>query len=192
MKKLIIGSLVGTIIIFIWGAVSWMILPIHLNSFMYSPNQDSIMQCLSTNLSEPGAYMMPMVDNRSVGSFDPQYHEDCEKMMGETIGKPAAYVIYTPAMEMMGGSMFAFGFLFDLIAVLCAVIILAAAGDKLTTFFQRWWMVMLIGVAIAMQGKLLDWNWMYFPWHFIKGSLIDIVVGWGLCGAWLAWYLGRK
>lgn len=192
MKKLIIGSLVGTIIIFVWSAMSWMVLPIHTQSFWYTPNQDSIMKNLSANLTETGAYMIPTVDNRTCGMFDAKYQEDVEKHMKECIGKPSAIVIYTSKNEAMNGSMFAFGFLFDFIAVLCAVIILAAAGDKLHSFYQRWWMVMLIGVAIAMQGKLLDWNWMSFPWHFIRGSVIDIVVQWGLCGAWLAWYLGRK
>ena len=192
MKKLIIGSLVGAVILFVWSAFSWMVLPIHTHSFMYSPGQDTIMQALNANMEQTGAYVMPSIDNRNVEMFDAKYQQECQKFMEQNKGKPSAMIFYMKEGMTMSGSTFAFGFLFDWIAVLCAVIFLAAAGDKLNTFYQRWWMVMLIGVAVAMQGKLLDWNWMGFPWHFVKWSLIDIVVQWGLCGAWLAWYLGRK
>ncbi len=80
------------------------------------------------------------------------------------------------------------GILLNLFAVMGAVILLAMSKDKLKTFFMRWWAVMLIGFIVALNSYLLEWNWMQFPWHFIKGEVIDTFMEWGLCGVWLAWY----
>ena len=66
MKKILIGSLVGAIILFIWSFLAWAVLPVHLHTFQYTPAQDSILQILANNNMESGAYAMPMADNRDI------------------------------------------------------------------------------------------------------------------------------
>ncbi|TMI82123.1 MAG: hypothetical protein E6H10_10185 [Bacteroidetes bacterium] len=43
MKKYLIGSIVGGIIIFLWQGLSWMALGIHSDSMMYNASQENIM-----------------------------------------------------------------------------------------------------------------------------------------------------
>ncbi len=61
MKKWIIGSLVGAIIVFAWQAASWTFLGIHAGEEKYTPAQDQILSTLASSNLEDGMYMLPNV-----------------------------------------------------------------------------------------------------------------------------------
>ena len=192
MIKLIIATFVGAFILFLWGAISWMALPIHHQSLWYTPAQDTILEVINNNIDESGAYMLPTADNRNVKTFDPDYEREHQKLQEENQGKPFAMIFYVKEGMQMDARQFITGYVFNFISVLIAVIILLAAGDKLKSFYMRWWIVMLLAVIISIEGYLVNWNWMGYPWHYIKGSIVDNLIAWGLCGIWLAWYLRVK
>ncbi len=189
MKKFIIGSLVGTVLIFVWSFASWELLPIHVHSFNYTPKQDSILKVLDASLPTSGAYMLPAADNRKVESVTSDYRNASEKNMKDMVGKPGAIIFFNKKTDAMDPMVMVRGILIDLLAVMSAAIILVLAEDKLRTFFMRFWVILLIGFIVALNSYLLDWNWMGFPWPFIKRQLIDVCAEWGLVGLWLAWYL---
>ncbi len=61
MKKWIVGSLVGAIIVFAWQFLSWDMLNLHAAEQKYSSAQDQIMTTLnSSNLEDGGMYLMPI------------------------------------------------------------------------------------------------------------------------------------
>lgn len=187
MKKFFIASIVGTLIVFIWSFLSWEFLPVHTHSMRYTPKQDTILKVLNNSLTEPGMYMVPSPDNRNLGMMkDEKYNKEMQEMNKQNEGKPFAMVIY--GSSKMSPCQIIYGLLIDLFAVMCAVILLVMSKDKLKTFFMRWWAVMLIGFIVALNSYFLEWNWMQFPWHFIKGEIVDTFMEWGLCGIWLAWY----
>jgi hypothetical protein len=51
---------------------------------------------------------------------------------------------------------------------------------------------MSFAVFTLAQGVLSNMNWWSFPWGFIKPQVFDLVIGWGLCSAWLGWYVRSK
>src|SRR5882762_8086239 len=87
MKKLVIGSLVGGLLIFIWQTLSWAALNLHHASQEYTPKQDSILSYLNTQFSEDGSYMLP---NYPPGTS----REEMEKQMESRKGKPWAQIQY--------------------------------------------------------------------------------------------------
>jgi len=191
MKKFIISSIVGALIILIWSALSWMILPVHTHYMYYTPKQDTIMKVLNSSSLEKGLYALPSADNRNLGMMkDGKYFKEMDDMNRQNIGKPFAMLIYGMNYG-MSPSQYIYGFIVDLLAVMCAVILLVMSKDKLETFFMRWWAVMIIGLIVVLNSYMLEWNWMQFPWHFIKGEIIDTFMEWGLCGIWLAWYFRK-
>ena len=98
MKKMIIGSLVGGIILFAWQFLTWGALNLHEAQQKYTPKQDSVLAYLGTQFSEDGAYMMP--------TFAPGTSRDeMEKKMTAMEGKPWAQVVYHKSMPGMN-SMF--------------------------------------------------------------------------------------
>jgi hypothetical protein len=66
MKKWIIGSLVGAVIVFAWQAASWMFLGIHDNQMNYTPAQEQIMSALSSSLNEDGMYFFAYSQTRRI------------------------------------------------------------------------------------------------------------------------------
>lgn len=192
MKKILIGSFVGTIVLFIWSALSWTVLPLHLHTYSYTSAQDSILKVLADNNVETGAYLMPMADNTNATAFDSKYHEESERVMKENEGKPMATIYYLRQGYLMGAMTFIRGFLFDFLALLAACIILTPSFAAMSSFFGRWWLALLVGLLLSAYGPLQQFNWMAVPWNFTADIVLGTLLDWGVTGLWLAWYFGRK
>jgi hypothetical protein len=179
MKQLLIGSLVGAIILFLWQFMSWTTLNIHQSSMQYTANQDAVLECLAANLEE-GSYFMPNLPPNAT-------EEEYEANMKNVEGKPWAQVSYHKSMEYnMGMSMFR-GFAIDFVAVLllCWLLMKFEHNDFKTTLLST----LAVGVIAFLTTHYLDSIW--FESSSI-GHLIDTIVQWGLCGAWLGWWMNRN
>lgn len=184
MKRLAIASLVGALILFIYLALAHAFLPVHDNDFRYTPAQDNISQVLSASNLEEGFYMVPT---------SPPGTSMKEKMkyMESVADRPGALINYYPMMGGEGASVLIMSFIYNLIAVIIVCIALAAASDKLPTFLQRLWFVMLFAFFVIFSELMLEYNWLRFPMHFLRGEIIDQIVGYLLVGIWLSWYYGK-
>jgi hypothetical protein len=189
MKKLLIGSFVGSVILFIWSFLAWAVLPIHLHTYNYTPVQDSVLKILADGNMKEGAYSLPMADNREVKSFDSNYQQEAQKIMEAYAGKPMATLFYLEEGYNMNIPR---GFLFDFIAVFAACIILVPAFTTTNSFFQRWWLTLVVGLLINAAGPLINFNWLGMPWNYTVDIVLDNFLNWGITGLWLAWWFGRK
>ncbi|MGH2553463.1 MAG: hypothetical protein ACRDEB_07090 [Chitinophagaceae bacterium] len=180
MKKWIIGSLVGAIIVFAWQSASWRFLGIHDNAMKYTPAQDEIMTVLSSNLKEEGAYMLPNAPSK----------EDHEALMKSMEGKPWASVIYHQSWKNTMVSNMIRGFLVSFVLVLLLVIILTKGG--MPNFYGFLTGSLAVGVFTFLWGPYSGHIWFELPWHIIRGDIIDAIAAWGLCGVWLGWWLNKK
>jgi hypothetical protein len=192
MKRILLGSFVGAIILFVWSFLAWALLPIHLKTFLYTPAQDSILKVLATSNMESGAYAVPMADNRNAKSFDSKYQNEAEQVMKENAGKPAATVYYRKEGYDMNGGTIARGFLFNLIAVFAATVLLVPAFLKMNSYFGRWWLAIMVGLLINATGPLIQFNWMGMPWNFTMDMVLDNFLNWGIVGLWLAHFFRPK
>jgi len=185
MKKMIIGSLVGGILIFAWQFLTWSILGLHDAQQKYTPKQDSILAYLGTQFSEDGAYMMP--------TFPPGTSRDeMEKQMKTMEGKPWASVVYHKSMPGMN-SMF-----------------MKMGRNLLVNIFIVWLLCWLLGkinspgfgtIFLGTMGTgIITFLHMPYTMHIWYGSFdlmaffIDALVAWGVAGLWLGFWLtrGRK
>jgi len=179
MKKYLIGSIVGGIIIFLWQGISWMGIGLHNNSMKYTPAQDNIMSVLSANIKEDGAYMIPSAATA----------KERQDMMKSMEGKPWASVIYHSSMSGDMTMRFIRGFLVNFFLVISLIYMLTRGG---TPILRR-----VVSGSVAF--GLAAWLWTFYmghiwadlPWHMITADLIDSIVAWALCGIWLGWWLNR-
>jgi hypothetical protein len=183
MKKWIIGSLVGAILIFCWQFLSWEVLGLHNGGFKYTSAQDSIRDVLSSSLKEDGGYFIPNVPPGS----DKKAKMD---LMKQNEGKPWAWVIYHQRMEDNMIKQIIRGFLIDFVLVLLLVIILTKGG--LPGAMGVLTGTVAIGVITFLWGPYTGHNWFATPWAVISGDIIDAIVPWALCGFWLGWWLNKK
>ena len=111
MKKWLIGSFVGAILVFAWQFLSWTILPVHSGEAKYTPAQNEIMNSLSASLRDDGVYMLPTVPPG---------------------GKPWATVIYRSVYKPDMAMQLIRGFLVDWFLVFTLIYILTRAGTPTT------------------------------------------------------------
>ena len=183
MKKIIIGTLLGGILYFAYESVMWMG-GFHQGFTNYTSNQNAVVKYLSENLTEDGAYMMPIADPNSPNAMEEQH-----KMMESSIGKPWAMIFYHKSMSPMNPIYILIGFLYALIASLITSLILYYGNFK--SFSARFVVSMAFSCYALCQGVLDDMNWWSFPWSFIREQVIDLTLGWGITSVWLAWYVKK-
>lgn len=181
MKKLLIGTIVGGILIFLWQFVSWGVGNLHAASQAYTPKQDSVMKYLSSQFSEDGFYFMP---NYKPGTT----REEMEKCMKENEGKPWVQLYYHQALKMDMASNMVRSLIVDIVtvALLCWILMrMNAPGVR---------MILITSLMIGLIG-FLNIPYTYHIWYQTAGTmayLTDAMVSWGLVGLWLGWWLRRK
>lgn len=183
MKNRIIASLVGALIIFLWQFISWTVSGIHDGGAKYNPQQNEILNALSTHIQEDGVYMVPR-------SAPDASQEEMKQQMENMEGKPYAMVTYVSSYENNMVRSMIRGFLIDLFLVYLVIFILTRAGNPV---FVNWILgAVSIGFFTWLWGPYTAHNWFQMPWEAITGHLIDAIAAWALCGIWLGWYMNRK
>lgn len=181
MKKWIIGVLVGGILTFAWQTISWTALNLHRNAQQYTPKQDSILQFLGTQFTASGDYFLPNLPDDAT----PEEHE---KLMNSSNGKPWALISYHTAWEGNMTANIIRGFLVNLIMVGFMVWILMKMNRPSFS-------TILISCLFAGLIGFMNFPYASYIWYQgggIRADLLDALVQWGLCGAWLGWWLNRK
>jgi len=178
MKKMLIGALVGAIIIFIWQFLSWGALNLHGGQMQYTAKQDTIMSLLGQTLEE-GSYYLPTVAKGTS-------QEETKKFMEEAVGKPWATIQYHDSYDANMAVNMIRGFVTDFVAVflLCWLLMNFTAID-----FRK---SLLASLAVGFIGWLTI-NYINSIWF--EGDtwmdLLDVIINWGLVGAWLGWWLKK-
>lgn len=183
MKRILISALVAAIIYFAYQSLSWTVLPNHKESVKYTPNQEVILKSLNENLAEEGYYSVPFWNEES--------GESMEDFNASMEGSPYAMISYHKSFKSNMGTGMGLGFLFNFLGLLMASILLFNLKPGLG-FGSRWLITMCIAAIIFFMSLMTSWNWWATPWHFLKGEILDIVLGWGITGLWLAWYSSKK
>jgi hypothetical protein len=176
-KKLIIGALVGGLILFIWQFLSWALLDLHSSSMTYTSQQDQILAALE-GLDE-GTYYLPRMAMDAPADAQQTFMEN-------QVGKPWASVTYHKAMEMSMGMNMIRGFAADFLALLllCWVLMKIDPIDFKTALLST----LAVGFIGYITIHYTDSIW--FEANTIP-DLIDTIIQWGLCGAWLGFFLPR-
>ena len=178
-SKMIIGALVGGLLVFIWQFVSWAAINFHKGEQKYSPNQDAILQMLSSQLSEEGTYFLPTSPPNASS-------EEQQKAMEASMGKPWAQISYHKSMDAnMGMNMFR-GYLTDVVAVLLLIWLLM----KIPNISMQTTIVSCIVVGLVGYLTTSYTNSIWFEKNTLP-DLLDAVVAWTICGAWLGFWLRR-
>ena len=181
MKKMIIGSLAGGIILFMWQFLSWTALELHRPAQDFTSKQDSILSFLSSNLEKEGGYYLPSAPAGT--SF-----EEMEKLAATSIGKPWATIQYHSKLEYNMGLNMARALAVNILLawMLCWVLGKFAKNDFATTFFTS----LVVGIIVYLNGPYTGHVW--YQIFDIRAYLIDAIAMWGLTGIWLGWWLNRK
>jgi hypothetical protein len=171
MSACIKGGIVAGIILFIWSALSWMVLPWHKATLNTFKNEKAVVEVMKTNATQSGIYFLPM--------------QSMEGVEQEATAQPL--VFSSVKLEGMPGSMakpMAFGLIGDIIAaMLVGWILLQTRG---LGYIRRVGVVVTFALAASIVAHLPNWNWFAFDTNYTLVLVADTLIGWFLAGLVLA------
>ena len=184
--RVIIAGLLGGLVIFMWGMVSHMILPLGEIGMLQPNSEDAVIAVLKDNMPKTGVYIVPglstaqMQDDASVKAYQAK---------APTL--PNAMVIYQDTGR--DGTQMTQNLLHEYIGNTLAALIVASIL-ALGAFSSTKRIVLSVGMgAFAwLTVSAPYWNWYRFPQDFSLANLAMLLIGWLLAGMVMAWWLGRS
>jgi hypothetical protein len=189
IKQLVLGTVLGAIVLFIWSALAWMIIPWPGEPFQTFTNEVAVMQAITANAPRSGIYMSPNEPKRTPGMTDAQYKAAGQAAMDQSARGPMVFAaVRLGPMGMVKPLIIQF--LTQLVLALIACILLLQT-DRLS-YFARVAFVAAVGVLIFIGGHVEEWNWFSFSTAYLMMELGAIVIGWFLAGLVMAKFVRGK
>jgi hypothetical protein len=170
MKALIKGGLLGGLAMFIWGTISWTVLPWRRTSFRTFTDENAVAQILMANAPRRGVYVLPNPFRAGSLPVDgPQAFVTFDERRPDSRGRP------------LGG-----GLLIHLLGAVCLTWLLVQA--KLG-YWGRVASATAAGLFAGVVSDLPNWNWWNFPTGYTVVSVLDHTLAGFLAGLVIAWTL---
>ncbi len=184
MGRIIGAGLLGGLLIFLWGFVSHMFLPLGMAGMVEvdDAKQTAVIEAMGANFQEPGIYMLPFMPEAD------WQDEAKSKAFGErAVTRPQAWVVYHPTGEDINANfmkMLGTQFGSDVLGALLAAIV---ASFLVGSYLQRVILITMMGAFAWVSISVPYWNWYRFPFEFTAANLVEYVVGYFLAGLAIAW-----
>jgi hypothetical protein len=180
------AAIIGGLVVFIWGMLSWMVLPWHQSSLKKFSNESEVADVIRDNASTSGVYILP--NTFSYGEHTSHKEMKCGMKMIEDGPYVFASVRSTGMGKMSLGP-----FICSLITQIIGayIVVWMLMQTKGLSFGQKVGFVTLFGFSIALLGMFPDWIWWGFSGCFVITNMLDVVIGWFLAGLCMVKYLKR-
>jgi hypothetical protein len=177
-KKVCAAILAGAAVMFVWGAVSHLVL-FKGTGFSRLPNEDRIVTELRGSIREEGLYFFPSPDFS--GNATPEAKAAWEAKFS---AGPTGMIVYHPeGSSPVSGAKLLIQFFSHLIGAAIATLVASFIGKP---YWTRVLVIGLLGAFGPLTLGLISWNWYGFPTAFFLAQLVDMVVGWSLAGMAIA------
>ncbi len=180
MKQLLLGALVGGIILFIWGWISWTILPIHTSSIRNINNEEAVISAMHINMDQKGVYVFPAMPVVQDQTLQDEYLQKYQQ-------GPVGMIIYDPGgSEPMMASQMIVGIIISIISSYLAAWFLSRSTAASSNYFARVAYCGVLGIFVSLVSHIVNWNWMGYPMDYTISWVMDAVIGWVLAGFGIA------
>lgn len=177
-KQLVFGSILGAIILFLWSAIAWMIIPWPGEPLRTFSNEDAVVQAIKANAPRSGTYLLPNEVKRTPGMSNEQYEKAAQDAADRMSKGPLVFA--SVRLEPFGSMVrpLIIGFFTQLIAALLASFLLSQTTGL--AYAARVGFLIVVGLIIFVGGHLDEWNWWSFSNAYIAMQAGAILIGWAL------------
>lgn len=183
MKKPILAAVLGGLVVFVWGTISHMVLPLGQAGVraIRSDSEPQVLAVLKASMPERALYIFPGLDM----SKSPTPEEQKTWQARFTAG-PAGIVVMNPKptgnfMTWLGTELAA-----NILAALMVALVMLHIPDELGVL-RRGGLVALLGLFETFDIDVSQWNWYSFPPAYLTAQAVDHTIGWFLGGLVIAW-----
>jgi len=185
-KQILLAGVLGGIVVYIWGAISWTLLPWHAASLRSLPNEAAVAAALRQGAPATGTYTFPAVPDDD--AYDRMTEAEQKAWMAEYAEAPQGLVVYFErGGDPMNPGPFISGLMLYVLSSILAAYLLALAVPSLPTFGRRMSYVTMLGIFAALVSHIMQMNWSFQTLDYSLGQAADLVIGWTLAGGVIAW-----
>src|SRR5256885_13673590 len=198
LKSLSLGGMIGGLVLFAWGVVSWMLLPWHLATLEKFKDETKVAQALTANAAKSGVYLLP-----NVHKHEPVMTEAKGKKAEAKAKKAEAKRKKAEAegmIRMVQGSVMFAAVNLQGTSGSGAALPIQLATSIVSAFLATWLLVkvalpgygqrVVFVVVLALTAGVIchvpDWNWWGFSAGYTAVAFADLLIGWTLAGLVMA------
>lgn len=183
-KSLVLGGLLGGLVLFVWGAISWMVLPWHTMTLEKFTDEIAVAQVLTANVHQPGVYILPNAHKQDPTLPEPVRKAAEEDAMNRARLGPFMFASIAPrGWGSMGTAMF-IGLCTQIVAAFLATWLLL--NTRGLDYFARVRFLVMLALAVAVIAHVPYWNWWHFSTSYTLVAFADLLIGWFLAGLVIA------
>jgi hypothetical protein len=184
LKSIFLGGLIGGLVLFAWGVVSWMLLPWHLATLEKFTDEATVAQALAANAPKSAVYILP-----NAHKYEPGMTEEQRKMaeaegMKRMMQGPVMFAALRPQGASGMGSALPVQLFTGIMAAILATWLLAQA--TLLDYWQRVGFVVMLALTAGVVCHIPYWNWWGFSASYTAVTFADLLVSWFLAGLVIA------
>ena len=182
-KQLALGSILGAIVLFVWSAIAWELIPWPGPPLRKFTNEDAVTQAIVANAPVSGNYLLPNAE-RSMTPDEQQ--KAIEKMKRGPIVFTSVRLEPFDSMAKPLVIQFLTQFV---VALLGTFLLLQTCG---LSYKSRVIFVTAIGVIIFVGGHVDEWTWWSFSNAYMLMQLGALAIGWFLASLVIAKFVSGK
>jgi hypothetical protein len=183
IQRIIKCGLIGGLILFVWGAVSWTVLPWQKGQMKSFSDEGDVRSSIVDNANSSGLYVLP---NLHKYAGNPEGMASARAKMAE-----GPYVVAAVSLEgrnpnMMGSSVQSLILKIVAACLVTWLLFKTRQANAQLEFNASVKFVTVVGIVVALLATIPYGIWFGFPSHFVIGSIIEIVFGWFFAGLAIA------
>jgi hypothetical protein len=182
LKSLVLGTVLGGLVAFVWSTVSWEVLGWHEKTLVKFQNDDEVSAVIASHATEDGTYILP-----SAPSTEGMSAEQKKNVQAALIQKMQKGPIMIAAVRRGGFGSFSRGLIVQVLSLLAAFLLtwllLQTSG---LSYGRRVAFLAVVGLSASVIVDLPNWNWWGFSGAYTAVNLADCTITWLVAGLVIA------
>jgi len=173
VKKILLLSVTAGVVLFVWGFISWAVLPWHNLVASKFTNEAAVSQVLKENAPQQGVYFLPFSEKDhgpdQVGAFANVQPHGTDMNMGRQMATALATQI-----------------------IGAFLVLMLLMHTSLANYWGKVGFMALVGLTIGFVSHAPYWNWFGFPAPYVLVTILDSTIGWSLAGLAVSRFLQNR
>ena len=185
MKQIALATLVGALVSFTWGFVSWMGLSWHGDEMKKFTDEAAVAAVIRMNTPEPGFYALPNRVTLPKNARIDEIKEAADKHQNALNEGPALYATIRPQAKLIDMSHnLLLSFARSVFAALLMAILLSMTSSL--DYLQRIGFCSIVGLFVGVGADVQQLVWFEAPLRFTLVNGLDHVAEWFISGLAIA------
>jgi hypothetical protein len=183
LRSLVLGSILGGLVAFVWSSVSWELLGWHEKTLVSFQNDDEVSALIASHAPKDGTYILPGMPPTEGMTAEQQ--KAAKAALMERMQKGP---IMIAAVRRGGFGSFARGLIIQVLSLMAAAFLLTwlLLQTSGLSYRKRVMFIAIAGLAASVIVDLPNWNWWGFSGVYTAVNLIDVTITWLLAGLVIA------